>query len=106
MKEPERVIISPHMDDAMISLGGHLLLWRGYGIRVTVYDFFTVSNFTHWGFGDADKVSEIRKREEMAVMGEIGVIATFMDYPESVVRGHRISDEDLGYPDRIVPEID
>ncbi len=106
MCAPRCILISPHLDDAVISVGGHLIHWRKRGIFVTVYDFFSVSNFTRWGFGDQTEVTATRKREERLVLEELGVDFVFLGYEESVVRGHRIEDEAVGYPIVFQPALD
>ena len=67
-------IVSPHIDDAFLSLGGCIVKWIEKGFKVTVYNIFTISN---WVAPDSlsgiekrlttDEVTRLRKREEMLV---------------------------------------
>ena len=42
-----RLILSPHNDDAVLSLGGHIANWVAAGDEVLVLNFFTVSNYVN-----------------------------------------------------------
>ncbi len=106
-QKTEIIIFSPHLDDAVFALGGLLAeIRKKSDAPITVYDFFTISNFTKHGFGDVAEISNIRKSEEKSVFLELGINCEFLDYPESVVRGHEVVKPELGYPDKIIDEID
>jgi LmbE family N-acetylglucosaminyl deacetylase len=103
----EIIVLSPHPDDAIFCLGGLLAEIRKKSeITITVYDFFSASNFTKHGIGDVREVSNIRKAEEKSVFRELAISGEFFDYPDSVVRGYEVSNPELDYPDRVIDELD
>ena len=64
--EHHLVVIEPHMDDAILSVGGQLLLRKGK-CQITIVCVFGVSNYTSYmevnkAFLDSDAVSKILRR--------------------------------------------
>lgn len=86
-------IISPHIDDAFLSLGGFIEK-RIKEEKIVVNNIFTIST---WINSDAlikseytlDKIniSKIRKKEEMGVAKLIGFEAVFYDFDDFPLRG-------------------
>lgn len=84
-------IFSPHIDDAFLSLGGSIFNWRSKGIKVNVYNIFTISNWTPPGsqsernFGnDVATITALRKAEEREVSKQANfeiVFWDFLDFP-------------------------
>ncbi len=65
-------ILSPHRDDAVFSLYLALQKWRQSGIRVTVLNFFTVSNYAPRVSENQTKaISLVRKTEDHNVLSRI-----------------------------------
>lgn len=65
-------LLSPHRDDAVFSLYLSLQMWRQLGIRVTVLNFFTRSNYAPRALeSQVDAVSLIRKTEDHNVLSRI-----------------------------------
>lgn len=81
-------IISPHMDDAALSLGSAILAGR-LGNRPTVVNVFSISNYTidSPDAGDPEVVTELRKAEEKRACETMGTGAVFLDFPEVQTRG-------------------
>jgi LmbE family N-acetylglucosaminyl deacetylase len=65
-------VLSPHRDDAVFSLYFALRKWRREGVRLTVLNFFTRSNYAP-GVSEkqTDAVSLIRKTEDRNVLSRI-----------------------------------
>jgi len=102
----KRIVFSPHIDDAFLSLGGSILNWRKSGEKVLIVNIFSISNFSKGEAGDKEKVTEIRKEEEMEVKKETGVESLFLDFPEALLRGYKMRKEDPFYPDSFDESID
>jgi LmbE family N-acetylglucosaminyl deacetylase len=101
-----KIVLAPHLDDIVISLCGHLLKWGGDNIPIKSYNFFIVSNFMKEGFSDSATVSAIRKREEIKISEELNIDYTFLDYYESVIRGHQVMKDNIEYPNKFISELD
>lgn len=84
-----KVILSPHIDDAFLSLGGSILHWRQAGIDVRFCDVFTVSNYVTQASGlpcDVQIVTHKRKAEEEAVCNPLGIKFEFLDFLDEPLR--------------------
>ena len=65
-------VFSPHLDDAVFSLGLSLAAWSEWKVDVTVINFFTVSGFGPRCAGrDAVVISALRVREDRRALGSI-----------------------------------
>ena len=64
------VIISPHLDDAVFSLGGAMLTGR-LG-KITVVSMFTRSSYCIDGLGDIERVTEMRAAEDREALALVG----------------------------------
>jgi len=84
-------ILSPHIDDAFLSIGGSILNWRSKGIKVKVYNIFSISDWTSpnsiSGLNyllDVRENTDLRKNEEKEV-GELTDFKyefwNFLDFP-------------------------
>ena len=85
MKKTTKVIISPHMDDAALSMGGTILQdnWR-FKI-ITLFG----SNWTLDGINpDSNKVTSIRLSEEQKVIKLFDAEFIFANLPEVTMRGY------------------
>lgn len=78
------LVISPHQDDAALSLGASLL---ESDRPVTILDVFTRTANASDPEGDIDISSEIRGREEMGVADAFGWDIKLLDFPDAQVRG-------------------
>lgn len=77
-------ILSPHLDDAILSLTDHILLWQKKGMDITIITVFTIfsantlstdtSNYIHKsGFKSIKKFGSARKKEDADAMKFIGL---------------------------------
>ena len=65
-------VLSPHRDDAVFSLYLSLQKWCQSGVRVSVVNFFTVSNYApKVSVNQTEKISLIRKTEDHDVLSGI-----------------------------------
>ena len=82
------VIISPHLDDAALSLGSAMLA-GSLGSRPHIVVVFSISNYTFEtpGTGDVEAVTRIRKGEEKTACRLMKASLQFLDYGEPLVRG-------------------
>lgn len=91
---PDKVhIFSPHIDDAVLSLGGCIINWVGKGKEVFVDNIFTKTNWTHphpiSGLTypcSIDDVTGLRKAEEKKVAQALNITCDFLDLPDHPVR--------------------
>jgi len=78
-------VLSPHIDDAIFSLGGMLAKMQ----NVRVINIFSRSNYTITGLGDPNQITPMRKLEELEVCTAIGMRSTFLDVPERNLRDNQ-----------------
>jgi LmbE family N-acetylglucosaminyl deacetylase len=87
----ERVILSPHIDDAILSLGGSIINWLDQGDNIRVANIFSVTAspffWRRQGSSNAVIDTQTRKLEEREVAKELGEIFEYLDYPSSGCRG-------------------
>jgi LmbE family N-acetylglucosaminyl deacetylase len=76
-------ILSPHIDDAIYSLGG--LITNGQD-KITVINIYSYSNYTLSEKGDPDKVTCIRKQEELEVSAKTGMKVINLDMNDRNMR--------------------
>lgn len=97
-------IISPHIDDAFLSLGGMIVEWSKLREPIDISYVFSVSNWTSPNAvsmlaypTDKQKVTAIRKSEEMDVNNLVPCTYRFLDFPDAAVRAREgtVTDEDL-----------
>ena len=86
----QRLIISPHLDDAWFDLGGSINEWRKAGDEVTVIDVFSVQGFTRGSVLPTAEATRIRKLEEYENARRDQVALKFMDQPEALLRGYQV----------------
>lgn len=66
---PELTILSPHRDDAAFSLSLALSCWSKLRLKVTIVNFFTISNYApHAVSTRALPISALRTREDYSVL--------------------------------------
>ena len=86
------IILSPHPDDAAISLGG-MMLAGGPG-KVMVVDVF--SRTAAWRFPDSlanlARIDAIRRREEALMSLLTGAQVRMLDLPEALLRGRTLDE--------------
>lgn len=84
-----KIILSPHVDDAFLSLGGSILRWRQNDIAVRVLNVFTLTDYVSCRTDSArevDAVTALRKAEEEAVCTPLGVKFEFLAFPDMPLR--------------------
>jgi LmbE family N-acetylglucosaminyl deacetylase len=95
---PSRVVLSPHLDDAALSLGGSIARFTAAGERVLVITVaagspspgsalgsFAESLHQAWGVGSVDVVA-LRRREDEAAMAILGAEALRLERLDAVYR--------------------
>ncbi|WP_268225681.1 PIG-L deacetylase family protein [Sinomicrobium oceani] len=95
-------IISPHIDDALLSIGGLIFNWVQDKKKVTVHYVFTVSNWTNpvalvptfKSLRDTLSVTDIRKSEEKEVAKILGHAYAFMDFEDLPLRKSNSKQDD------------
>ncbi len=80
----ENIIVSPHIDDAVFSLGG--LLSRDKDKKQKVVDVFSKSKYTLGSKADGRDVTEIRKEEERNALRKVGADVEFLDIADTSMR--------------------
>lgn len=95
----KKIVLSPHCDDFILSLGGIALRWSKSKVKLEDLIIFSNSNYLvndDTGNSDISKsrikiVSSIRLREEQSVMKRLGNIKIRpLKQDEALVRGHYI----------------
>ena len=91
-EQVDTIILSPHPDDAALSVA-HLLL-ASHGESVMVVDVF--SQTAWWRFsesaGDLDEIQRVRFAEEQLMAQMANVKLRVLGLPEALLRGRNISD--------------
>lgn len=105
-------IFSPHIDDAIFSLGGSMLNWRSKGLKVKVFNIFTISN---WINPDAIsgkisalntvQITELRKNEERNAAKYAGFDFEFWDFLDFPLRDEFSPQENLNMELEILNKI-
>ena len=82
-----KLVLSPHMDDAALSLGGFLLnaSHQGGAHVITVFDSVWTCEETALSAGEVNALSIA---ENNAVMRELGCTCDYWGYPEGYARGY------------------
>ena len=85
-----KIILSPHIDDVVLSIGGSLIQWLERGITVSVVNVFSRSASPFfWRSGaecNSKKETELRKAEEARIAKKLGDIFVYLDYPSCTCR--------------------
>lgn len=99
-KRNKTLIISPHCDDSTLSLGGAILN-KNLGKNITIYDVFSISNYTIKEPGTADwkKTTTIRHQEEINVSKRLGTKLKFIGFKEPLLRQGYKKMDDIFKPD-------
>ncbi|MHA1376905.1 MAG: PIG-L family deacetylase [Candidatus Helarchaeota archaeon] len=81
------LILSPHCDDAALSIGG-CLLGDFFPKNIISLNVFSISRYTIFQKGNAPekKTTGIRKKEEIMVSEQLGYFPFFLDYKEPFAR--------------------
>ena len=73
-------LISPHRDDAAFSCGILLSLCASMNLEVQIVNVFTYSNYAPFAdLSSADRISELRKSEDVNLQGLVGSCLHFLD---------------------------
>lgn len=96
------IIISPHIDDAMLSIGGSIINWQKKGEQCLVVNIFTTTDFVvSKDSAENSESSILRKREEQNVANMLDFKVQNLDYPDATVRGYKKPIGPLAYFSRI-----
>lgn len=92
------VIIAPHSDDAILSVGGRLL------VNPEVEEFSVLNAFSTCActilpnLTDSAEITRLNNAEESAAIGSVGADLQFMYLPEVMLRGYKKWDVAPEYP--------
>jgi LmbE family N-acetylglucosaminyl deacetylase len=93
-------IVSPHIDDAFLSLGGNILKWINRGEAVRVFNVFTISNWVSEANLSGKKypkdqviISAVRKQEEALLSDQIGYSYECWDFLDKPLRTGFLPDQ-------------
>ncbi|GAA14958.1 PIG-L family deacetylase [Gordonia alkanivorans] len=78
------VIVSPHLDDAFLSLGGALL--SGVLDACVIVNVFSTSDNTRFGTGDLEEVTARRRSEDGRVFADLSPQRIYLDWPDWPLR--------------------
>ncbi|MBC9929282.1 PIG-L deacetylase family protein [Chitinophaga qingshengii] len=86
-------VISPHIDDAVLSMGGLLSQWLEQHICIEILYVFSFSSWVSGSISanaglqpDAHLVTSLRKKEEAAAQQIIPYSCSYLDYADAAVR--------------------
>ena len=88
----EKIILSPHIDDAILSMGGQILAWKQQSETVRIIDIFSKMSYVYGTFLPWQLATLIRRREEQKIANELGLEIIYRDLPEAYLRGYRTID--------------
>lgn len=81
------VVLSPHIDDAVWSLGPVLKVLAGHGHSVRLINLFSTTLIMSDEVGTPAHDTVIRKAEEADVVNEVGFAgAAYLDFPDGILR--------------------
>lgn len=88
--ERHLVVVEPHMDDAILSVGGQLLLRKGKQ-RITILSVFGISNYTSYvelkrPFLDHKEVTRLRTAESVLAASKVGAQFQSLDLHDAPLR--------------------
>ncbi|MDW3214148.1 MAG: PIG-L family deacetylase [Ilumatobacteraceae bacterium] len=87
------VVVAPHIDDCVLSMGGRLLAWQARNLDARVVYVFPLSTWTNPDAPAAEAgsrhVPKIRRREAMTASELLGFEARFLDFWDCADRGGR-----------------
>lgn len=110
----DKIIVSPHTDDAFLFLGGCFMNWRKVNEKIKILNIFSSTNFSSSYVAPLDiqqiaAISNFRKVEELANALTAGVHVAFLDFPEGLLRKNLYAMNDLGHlfgEDKIVEDVE
>ena len=91
--ERKRNIISPYIDDAVLSLGGYITLARDNGIDVSIINMFTQTGFAPNIEGGAERATAARRAEEKLIKDKTGAEIYGLGMNDSPMRGYGLNQE-------------
>lgn len=77
-------IISPHLDDAILSLGGTIIKYANTPVHVQ--NVFSKSRYLKTGCVDKEQASNIRLTEEKLVQKQLPIIINFLEFEDWTLR--------------------
>lgn len=93
------LVLSPHLDDAVLSCGDHILEWKRQGHEVTVVSIFTKfqdrfisesakESLVKGGYKNAKECEGERKKEDVKAMKQLGVNYSHFGFIDGWFRIH------------------
>jgi LmbE family N-acetylglucosaminyl deacetylase len=88
-KSPKIIIVSPHLDDAALSLGARMLKWKH---RCLVLDIFSMASWWRFPFDSPSdpRIQLVRDAEEDLMAKLVGCQVQKMGLPEAPRRGYTL----------------
>ena len=91
MSSVQTIIFSPHLDDAVFSLGGTLIIGALGTVRVV--NIYTTSRYSVSGNLDPASVTETRMAEDRTAMAMLGIEAEYWGFEDTTMKQQRYPDE-------------
>ncbi len=97
-----RLVVSPHLDDGVLSCGGALALWAASGEQpcvVTVCagrpvdDVTDFARFQHARWGKTADIVGLRRDEDRRALAILGATPAWLPYLDCIYRGERYTSE-------------
>lgn len=82
----QNLILSPHLDDALLSMGGSILLLKK---KFNVSTFFNTAWTTLSKKMSVQEITKLNLKEEITVMNALKCQFDFLNYPEALLRGYK-----------------
>ena len=97
----DKIILSPHINDAFLSLGGCIINWRRESKTIKILDVFSNTNWSSFYLSSQNPqqvaaISNFRKVEELTNALTVDVRVEFLDFPEVLLRKNLDSMDDPG----------
>ncbi|MBN1313149.1 MAG: PIG-L family deacetylase [Anaerolineae bacterium] len=99
-------VISPHIDDAVFSLGAYLQQFRQYG-ELQIINVFSLSTLVYGKKMPIHEATQIRKAEDDFAVRMLGIDSICnLDFPEALLRGYTIDNLRSELDDDLVADRD
>jgi len=96
-------ILSPHLDDAVLSLGG--IMCKYSNTPVTVQNVFSKSRYLKSGYADKKHVSSIRLIEEKEISKDLSINIILLGFEDWTLRGYDEWNAPRSEPQKYLSEI-
>jgi LmbE family N-acetylglucosaminyl deacetylase len=80
------IILSPHIDDSVLSLGGLIFEKIKQGEKIKIINVFTKTNYSLLEKKDTEYITKLRKREQWEVQQKINSFEVYLDCLDNCIR--------------------